>query len=380
MNFLKAIPRLSKLLLNQKSRDSGSLDIICSALANIESLNSENLASLRSQCLSLSKEQLIEMLFEVSRTNHELEKTNQELRFHDESKFRQIIRMVDDTSTILRGNLQIRCQVTACLLGFLGDNFNLLVQDLDESVGQLSPDHHLFKKYKLNKGIFVVDGINFEFVYIPRGDFLMGSSLHHSESPIHEVTLESFWLGKYPITQKQYVAIMGENPSHFKGEDLPVDSVSWHDAQRFCKALSVNLGKNFSLPSESQWEYAATSNGYGYSSDLSYSGSNTLKEVAWFNENSDNTTHSVYSKNCNGVGAYGMSGNIWEWCEDSWHSNYNGASCDGSAWCSDELVEKVLRGGCWNSDAKGCLTTTRHRHNSHNSFSNCGFRIVISSD
>ena len=103
MNFLKAIPRLSKLLLNQKSRDSGSVDIICSALANIESLNSENLTSLRSQCLSLRKEQLIEMLFEVSRTNHELEKTNQELRFRDESKFGQIIRIVDDTSTILRG-------------------------------------------------------------------------------------------------------------------------------------------------------------------------------------------------------------------------------------------------------------------------------------
>jgi formylglycine-generating enzyme required for sulfatase activity len=309
----------------------------------------------------------------------ELREKIQFLESDRDDNLRQTIRMLDDISYILNGNLQTQCDVVTCdcLLRNIIDNFNLLVSELDEAVSQLSPDHQLFKKYKLNKSVFITNSIKFEFVYVRGGNFLMGSSLHNSESPIHEVTLEDFWLGKYPVTQQQYLAIMGENPSHFKGEDLPVDSVSWHDAQEFCKAFSQSIGKSFSLPSEAQWEYAATRKGNDYFLDL-MSYSHYLKKFAWFNENSDNTSHSVYSKNCNGVGAYGMNGNIWEWCEDSWHPNYNGAPCDGSAWVSDELIERVLRGGCWNSDEKACLSTSRHRHNSHNSFSNCGFRIVWS--
>lgn len=187
------------------------------------------------------------------------------------------------------------------------------------------------------------NGVRLEMIAIPSGSFLMGSpdGLDFAgDGPQHRVTLAPFWIGKYPVTQAQWRAVMGKkwlsmadnNPSQFKGDNLPVEHVSWDDAVKFCKAISQRTGGAYRLPSEAEWEYACRggSNGrYCFGDDYAL-----LGEYAWYDENSGNQTHPVGRKKPNAWGLYDMHGNVWEWCEDVWHENYNGAPTDGSAWLS----------------------------------------------
>jgi formylglycine-generating enzyme required for sulfatase activity len=176
-----------------------------------------------------------------------------------------------------------------------------------------------------------------DFILIPSGEFLMGSPSEEQdrfddESPIHKVTIKnSFYMCKYPVTQKEWKNIMGNNPSYFKGEDMPVDSVSWEDAQEFIKKLNEIEGNNkYRLPSESEWEFACragTQTRYPFGDDGS-----KLYEYAWYDKNSGKKTHPVGQKKPNPWGLYDMHGNVWEWCQDTEHENYNGAPSDGSAW------------------------------------------------
>jgi formylglycine-generating enzyme required for sulfatase activity len=203
------------------------------------------------------------------------------------------------------------------------------------------------------------NGIKLELVRIPAGSFMMGSNEYNDEKPIHRVNVPEFLMAKYQVTQAQYEAVMGKNPSLFKGKQNPVEQVSWHEAQEFCKKLAQKTGRKVKLPSEAQWEYAcrAGSTGkYCFGDNV-----DQLEKYAWCNENSNYTTHPVGEKLANAWGLYDMHGNVWEWCEDVWHDSYNGAPSDGSAWLSRSgEFDRMLRGGSWFNDANRCRIYPLH--------------------
>ena len=187
-----------------------------------------------------------------------------------------------------------------------------------------------------------------EMVAIPAGSFDMGSTEIVDEQPGHRVHLPAFLLGRTEVTQGQWIAVMGRNLSSFNycGMDCPVESISWNDAQEFAKRLSQKTGKNYRLPSESEWEYAARA---GNSGKWSFGNDESqLGAYAWFSANSDHKSHPVGQKEPNAFGLHDMHGNAREWVEDVWHANYNGAPSDGSAWTSGgDQARRAIRGGAW---------------------------------
>ena len=226
------------------------------------------------------------------------------------------------------------------------------------------------------------NGVSLTLVYIPGGTFWMGSKdddpeAYDDEKPRHQVTLPAFWMGETPVTQGQYQAVMGSNPSHFQGDlHRPVELVSWNDADRFCQELSRKLSQEIiSLPSESQWEYACrggTDTRYFFGDDAAQ-----LGNYAWYYGNSGNETHPVKQKKPNAWGLYDMHGNVWEWCADQWHDNYQGAPTDGSAWLfSDESKDRLLRGGSWDDGAKYCRSAYRYLNTPAFRYGYLGFRVV----
>ena len=172
----------------------------------------------------------------------------------------------------------------------------------------------------------VKNGISIEMVKVEAGSFNMGATPemqapYEVEKPVHRVTLtNNYYIGKYEVTQALWQAVMGSNPSGFKGDNLPVEVVSWNDCQDFISKLNAMTGKRFRLPSEAEWEYAAR--GGNKSRGYQYSGSNTIGDVAWYDGNSGSMTHAVGTKQPNELGAFDMTGNVWEWCQD-WHGRYS---------------------------------------------------------
>ncbi len=209
---------------------------------------------------------------------------------------------------------------------------------------------------------------------IKGGTFDMGSNEQDDEKPIHKVTVRDFYLCKYPVTQAQWKQIMGSNPSHFKGDDLPIEQVSWGDAQVFLKKLNEKTSKTYRLPTEAEWEYAAK--GGSQSKGFKFSGSNDLKEVGWYDGNSSSKTHPVGQKKPNELGLYDMGGNVWEWCEDIWHSDYKGAPNDGSAWTKGGGSGRVVRGGSWDNNDDFCRLTNRLINEPTNWYDVIGFRLA----
>lgn len=214
-----------------------------------------------------------------------------------------------------------------------------------------------------------------EFVYIAPGKFMMGSEDRDSnELPVHQVTINHmFYLGKYEVTQAQWQAVMGNNPSNFKdcGGNCPVEQVTWIAAQDFIRKLNqMNDGYSYRLPSEAEWEYACRAGTSGeYPGDP--------KEMAWFGENAGGRTHPVGQKLPNAWGLYDITGNALEWCEDWYHSKYDGAPTDGSAWLNGgEQKYRIIRGGSWNSGTLGIRSATRGLLNPDGANSQFGFRVV----
>ena len=220
------------------------------------------------------------------------------------------------------------------------------------------------------------NSVGMEFVKIPSGEFMMGSNEYNGEQPVHKVTIRtSFFLGKYPVTQKQWVKVMGSNPSYFKGDDLPVEKVSWDDAQKFIQKLNQMEGTDeYRLPSEAEWEYACRAG----TTTRYYFGDDELKlgNYAWYSSNSGDETHPVGQKKPNAWGLYDMHGNVWEWCQDRWHDNYSGAPSDGSAWEDGSVSDRVIRGGSWSSHASLCRSASRNRNGPGDRAYSLGFRVL----
>ncbi len=214
-----------------------------------------------------------------------------------------------------------------------------------------------------------------QMVFVKGGTFQMGSNIEDDEKPIHSVTVSDFYIGKYEVTQKLWKEIMGNNPSDFKGDNLPVEKVSWNDIQDFLKKLNKKTGKNFRLPTEAEWEYAAR--GGNKSRNYKYSGSNNIDDVAWYDNNSDNETHTVGSKKSNELGIYDMSGNVWEWCSDWYDGNYYSKSPKENPTGPTAGSYRVLRGGSWFSSAKSCRPANRNYNTPDNSNASIGFRFAF---
>jgi len=221
---------------------------------------------------------------------------------------------------------------------------------------------------------------NLEMVDIPAGRFNMGSNERENDKPIHEVNVPAFQIGKYPVTQAQYQAVMGNNPSGFSGNPQnPVESISWFNAQEFCEKLSQLTAKTYRLPTEAEWEYACragTETRFSFGDD-----ENQLGDYAWFSGNSDNVTHPVGEKLPNPWGIYDMHGNVWEWCADTYHESYATKSDNikenGSIAWGDYIYlshGSLLRGGAFDSYPGLCRSAYRGdsdvlRHGE-------GFRVV----
>jgi sulfatase modifying factor 1 len=215
-----------------------------------------------------------------------------------------------------------------------------------------------------------------EMVYVKGGGFKMGSkSGWTDEEPVHPVTLSSFKIGKYEVTQSQWSSVMASNPSYFSGcDNCPVEQVSWDDVQEFIRKLNAQTGKNYRLPTEAEWEYAAR--GGQLSKKYKYSGSNDFNLVAWFDYNSGGKTHTVGMKQANELGIHDMSGNVAEWCSDWYSKQYiNNNVSDPTGAFRGEY--RVSRGGSWYSVVDGCSTTRRNHIESDFRGSMRGFRLVL---
>ena len=210
---------------------------------------------------------------------------------------------------------------------------------------------------------FTVNGVSFEMIAVEGGTFTMGatseqgSDAYDDEKPAHQVTLSSYYIGKTEVTQELWQAVMGSNPSKFSGTNLPVEKVSWEDCQSFVIKLNELTGKNFRLPTEAEWEYAAR--GGNKSNGFKFSGGNNIAEVAWYSENGNKISHPVATKAPNELGIYDMSGNVWEWCSDWYSSSYYSFSSRSNPTGPDSGSNRVLRGGGWGNNSRQCRVSNR---------------------
>ncbi|MEM9275912.1 MAG: SUMF1/EgtB/PvdO family nonheme iron enzyme [Cyanobacteria bacterium P01_F01_bin.143] len=240
------------------------------------------------------------------------------------------------------------------------------------------------------------NGVILEMVSIPSGKFMMGTEDeeikrlvkkfnwdgYRREKPQHEVTVQPFFIGKFQITQAQYQKVMGKNPSNFQDEDLPVEQVSWNDAVEFCQRLSKQTGKEYRLPSEAEWEYAARAGtttpfyfGETITNDLAnYRGTSTYANESKWEYREKTTTVGTFPPNA--FGLYDMHGNVWEWCQDDWYSNYEGAPIDGTVRGSKTGSKKVIRGGSWVNSPSRCRSAYRNADTRDDRYSTLGFRVV----
>jgi len=282
---------------------------------------------------------------------------------------------------------------------------------------QVSKEEHsskpIIKYHRKQAQYFSEDlgnGISLDMVAIPGGTFLMGSPSTEEghtdrESPQHQVTVKSFFMGKYPITQAQWQVVaalpkvnskLEANPSRFKGANRPVEQVSWYDAVEFCKRLSDYTKRPYCLPSEAKWEYACRARtitpfhfGETITTDLANYRGTDDKDWGWsgsYGQGSKGTyrreTTEVGSfKVANNFGLYDMHGNVWEWCADSWHDNYQGAPTDGSAWeDNNESQYRPSRGGSWYIVPVNCLCASRGKLDPADRREYFGFRVVCASE
>jgi formylglycine-generating enzyme required for sulfatase activity len=241
------------------------------------------------------------------------------------------------------------------------------------------------------------DGVTLTLMLMPAGEFMMGASEDEPESadaerPQHPVRVSQFLMGRYPVTQAQWRVVAGYksvdkeltlNPSRFKGDNCPVENVSWENAQEFCQRLSAKTNKDYRLPSEAQWEYACragTTTPFHYGETIitelaNYAGSYTYNNGLKGEDRNETTEVGRFP--ANDWGLHDMHGNVWEWCEDDWHSNYEGAPSDGSAWVESDRTEtrRLLRGGSWYRYPEICRSACRFNYTRVDRSDFIGFRV-----
>ena len=226
----------------------------------------------------------------------------------------------------------------------------------------------------------VKDGISIEMVKVEAGTFMMGATSemkdpYDMEKPVHQVTLTNdYYMGKYEVTQALWEAVMGRNPSEYKGDNLPVEQVSWNDCQEFISKLNSLTGRKFRLPTEAEWEYAAR--GGKKSRSYQYSGSSNISDVAWYDGNSGSKTHPVGTKQANELGIYDMTGNVWEWCLD-WYGSYSSSSQTNPTGAVSGS-SRVSRGGSWGLIARFCRLSIRNYITPDCRGDNLGLRLALS--
>ena len=226
---------------------------------------------------------------------------------------------------------------------------------------------------------FTVNGISFKMIKVEGGTFMMGAHANQedearfNEKPVHSVTLGSYYIAETEVTQALWETIMGDNPSCFKDSvNNPVERVSYDYCKKFISKLEALTGKQFRLPTEAEWEFAAR--GGNKSKDYIYAGSNNLDEVAWCAYNSDGYTHPVKTKAPNELDLYDMTGNVWEWCDD-WYRDYDSAQTH--PYCPNGVSDRVSRGGSWLDDARGCRSSCRGGTFSNYAYYYMGFRLAL---
>jgi len=216
-----------------------------------------------------------------------------------------------------------------------------------------------------------------DMVLIPSGSFVMGSERYDDEKPPHSVRIRSFLMNRTEVTQKQWLDVMGSNPSRFAacGPNCPVENVSWDEVQQFISTLNQRTGQKYRLPSEAEWEYAARA---GATTEWSFGNDESkLGSYAWYRDNSGGKAQEVGQKLPNAFGLFDMHGNVLEWTQDCWHDNYVGTPTDGSAWttgCKGNL--RVLRGGSWIGNPAILRSAIRDWYNPGIRNSNLGFRLA----
>ena len=230
-------------------------------------------------------------------------------------------------------------------------------------------------------------GMNLEMVYVKGGEFTMGcteeqgwniggpASMRDSirEKYIRKTKLDSYHIGRYEVTQAQWKAVMGTDPSYFKGDNRPVECVSWNEAQEFCQKLSEQTGRKYVLPTEAMWEYAAR--GGVHKTKTKFAGSNDIEEVAWYGDNSGEETHQVGKKKANALGIYDMSGNVFEWCSDWYMDRYDKAD-DYNPQGPASGSYRVIRGGNWEDSVK-CRVSSRTCTSPDGHHDSLGFRVAV---
>ena len=215
-----------------------------------------------------------------------------------------------------------------------------------------------------------------EVVEIPAGSFVMGSESEPDERPPHRVAFaRPFQMGKYEVTQAQWKAVMGGNPSQFVGDELPVERVTWVEAQTFVERLSAMTGKTYRLPTEAEWEYACRAGGTGL---WSYGDAErALARHAWFDANARERTHGVGGREPNAWGLYDMHGNVWEWCADWYSEGYYAVSPEASPGGPATGTHRALRGGSYGSIASGCRSANRFFFSPDERYLASGLRVVL---
>lgn len=234
---------------------------------------------------------------------------------------------------------------------------------------------------------WIVPDVGMKFVYVTPGSFQMGSNEYAWEKPAHRVTIsKEYWVGKYEVTQEEFEKIMGCNPSYFKGNNKPVDSVTWVDAVNFCKKLTereraagrVPSGYEYRLLTEAEWDFAAR--GGVQSKGCQYSGSIEHDKVAWHSDNAENATKEVGTKPANELGIHDMCGNVWEFCLDDWRDTYDNAPMDGRRVGDGTAPFRVSRGGSWLSNDSDIRLSARTINLPNTKLINStGFRVAIAS-
>ncbi|OCR01274.1 hypothetical protein BCD67_25775 [Oscillatoriales cyanobacterium USR001] len=261
-------------------------------------------------------------------------------------------------------------------------NFETVTVDVEGKITKRQSHQAKFFSEDLGSGAIL------EMILVPGGRFDMGSpntevGCDRDEWPQHNVNISPFFMSKYKVTQSQWEAVMGNNPSNFKGAQRPIENISWNDAVAFCQKLTQKTGKHYRLSSEAEWEYACragTKTPFYFGETIApnlvnYDGNYPYGSAPKGLDRGQTTDVGIFPPNA--FGLYDMHGNLWEWCSDGYHSNYNGAPNDGSSWKTPTDNFRVQRGGCWKNDAVYCRTAIRKWNFAgfHNSY--IGFRLAL---